>query len=88
MRLKPTQPMYVLADAPPLTEITEGNVGAFLGMQQACVPDRKWDLVKPVLTMWASGQKAGVEPKQASFVVKFVAAKQIKMGIGQVVRLC
>ena len=57
-------------------------------MQQAADPARIWELVRPVPVVYATGQRAAFEPKNNSIVTKFVSAKQIKMGMGQVVRLC
>ena len=50
-------------------------------------PERKWDMVKPVLILYAGGNKADLAPKANTVLVKFVTAKQLRPGIGQVARL-
>ena len=50
-------------------------------------PERKWDMVKPVPILYAGGNKADLAPKANTVLVKFVTAKQLRLGIGQVARL-
>jgi hypothetical protein len=88
LKLKPdSRTLFAFTEPPAIEQLNEGNIGAYLGIQQASAPERKWEYVKPVPVMWWNSTKSTLEPKQNSSLIRFATSKQIKLGIGQALRL-
>jgi hypothetical protein len=88
LKLKPdSSTLFAFTESPAIGQLNEGNIGAYLGIQQASAPERKWEYVKPVPVMWWNSTKSTLEPKQNSSLIRFATSKQIKLGIGQALRL-
>ena len=65
------------------------NVGYFLKWAQAVKPENKFEFVKPVPVVYpARGKNFTYEPRPGSQMIRFVTAKQIKMGPKQVHLIC
>ena len=85
--LRPSENFYVVPKPVGPTDVTIHSAGYFVGLQAAAFPETKMNHLKPVLVVHHGGKKANFEPKQGSLGIRFIAAKNINIGIDQVVRM-
>ncbi len=85
--LKPSEVLWVVPKPLSVQDATVNSVAFFLGFRQASEPNRKWELIKPILVMHPEDQQAQFKPKAFSNMVRFVTAKKLGLGMGQCIRL-
>ena len=72
----------------PPKDATIHNAGFFIGLRAAMSPDAKMDVLRPIVVVHSGvQQKITLAPKQQSSLIRFVAAKNISLGIDQCMRV-